>query len=159
MTTKVNGSTSRLDKSELDYPDTLYIRDIENRVFQSIVARSLTQVEGIGLTEGNLIGSLFGQSEGIKGIWVEQDSKNHSVSVRCELNIAYGISIPQKATEIQTVITQEITRLTGLHVAQVHIIFKNIIPEEPQTKAATEPKTEEPATSTLLEEDFEEEFA
>lgn len=120
-----------IDTKEIDLPETVFIRDIESRVFQSITIKCLAKVEGISLLGGTLFDNLLGREgvERIKGVYVEQDSKNHSINIKIELNIAYGIVIPQKAEEIQSILLQEITKLTGLHVASIHIIFKNIIPE------------------------------
>lgn len=118
----------KLDAKELNLPDTVLIRDVETRVFQTIVLQCLARIEGIGLQEGNLFDSLLGREvERVKGIYVEQDQKQHSVKVRVEINIAYGLSIPEKAEELQTKIVEEISRWTGLHVASVHVIFKDLI--------------------------------
>ncbi len=126
----------KLDTKEFEIPETLFIRDIENRVFQGIVLQCLSQVKGITLVEGNFIDSIFGRSttEGVKGISTEQDSKSPSISIKVEVNIGYGISIPEKADEIQTKIVEEITKLTGLHVSFVHVVFKNVIPMEQTRK-------------------------
>lgn len=128
---KSKADKKKVDTKEFEIPETVFIRDIENKVFQSIVLQCLSQVEGISLVEGNLIDHLLGRSaEGVKGIYTEQDSKNQSVSIRVEVNIFYGISIPEKAEEIQTKIANEITKLTGLHVGSVHVVFKNVVPIE-----------------------------
>lgn len=139
-----------IDAREIELPETVYIRDIETRVFQAICLQTLAKVEGIGLLEGNLIDSLLGRElERIKGIHVEQDQKKHSVSVRAEINIIYGISIPEKAEEIQSKIAEEISRWTGLHVASVHVIFKNLILPTPEKESE-----EEPQNNTEMEEAF-----
>ena len=119
----------QIDTKELELPETVFIRDIESKVFQSIVLQALLQIEGIALVEGNLIDSLFGRDpmERVSGITVEQDQKTHSVAIKVEVNVVYGVSIPEKAEEIQLKITQEISRLTGLHVASVHVVFKNLV--------------------------------
>lgn len=124
----------KVDTKEFELPETVFIRDIEDKVFQSIVLQCLSQIDGISLVEGNFIDHLLGRSsEGLKGIHAEQDDKNQSVNIKVEVNIHFGISIPKKAEEIQTKIADEVTKLTGLHVASVHIVFKNVItPEEPQ---------------------------
>lgn len=124
--------TTKVDTKELELPDTLFIRDVENKVFQGIVLQCLSRIEGIALVEGNFIDNIFGRTalEGVKGISIEQDSKSPSVSVKIEVNICYGYSIPEKAEEIQTICAEEITRLTGLHVASVHIVFKNVVLSE-----------------------------
>lgn len=121
-----------LDIKEIQFADTIFVRDIETRVFQAIVVKCLAEIEGVALLEGNLLDNLLGRegNERIKGIYVEQDQKNHSVSIKVEVNVAHGISIPVKAEEIQTKIAAEVCRLTGLHVACVHVIFKALISEQ-----------------------------
>ncbi len=133
-----------IDSKEVDLPDTVFIRDIESRVFQAITIKCLSQIDGISLIEGTLIDNLLGREglERIKGIYVEQDSKSHSVNLKIELNVAYGISIPEKAEEIQTKIIKEITRLTGLHVACVHVVFKNLLPDKELEKLMYEAQEE-----------------
>jgi uncharacterized alkaline shock family protein YloU len=123
-----NSMYEKLDRKELNLPDTVFIRDIETRVFQAIVLQCLAKINGVGLLEGNLFDSLLGREvEHVKGIYVEQDQKQHSVVVRVEINIAYGISIPEKAEEVQSKIVEEISHWSGLHVASVHVIFKGLI--------------------------------
>jgi uncharacterized alkaline shock family protein YloU len=117
-----------IDTREVELPETVYIRDIETRVFQTICLKTLAKIEGIGLLEGNIIDSLLGRElDRVKGIYVEQDGKKHSVTIRVEVNIAYGISIPEKAEEVQSKLSKAISHWTGLHVASIHIIFKNLI--------------------------------
>lgn len=117
-----------LDSKEIELPETTFIRDIESRVFQAICLQTLSKIEGIGLLEGNLIDSLLGRElERVKGIYVSQDSTHHSVDIRVEIKIAYGVSIPEKAEEIQAKLAEEISRWSGLHVASVHVVFKDLI--------------------------------
>lgn len=153
----------KVDTKEFELPETLFVRDIENRVFQGIVLQCLAQIEGITLVEGNLIDSLLGRSgpEGnVKGIHAEQDSKNHSVNIKVEVNICYGYSIPEKADEIQTKITEDVIRLTGLHVACVHVVFKNVITQaQAKRMASTENLKEQNIISeSSIEEEYSDEF-
>ncbi|MFV0339086.1 MAG: Asp23/Gls24 family envelope stress response protein [Parachlamydiaceae bacterium] len=121
----------KVDTKEFEIPETAFIRDIDNKVFQGIVLQVLSKIEGIALIEGNLIDSIIGRGiENVKGIQAEQEMKSHSIRIKVEVNVCYGVSIPDKAEEIQTKIFDEITKLTGLHVEQVHVVFKNIIPED-----------------------------
>ena len=132
----------QIDTKEVELPDTTYVRDIETKVFQSIVVQCLLRIDGIALIEGNLIDNLFGRepAERINGISVEQDPKTHSISVKLEVNVAYGICIPDKADEIQLKVTEELSRLTGLHVSLVHVIFKNLITKTELAEAVTSDK-------------------
>ena len=121
--------TVKVDKKEFELPQTVFSRDIETRVIQVIILYCLGKINGVGLLEGNLIDTLFGREvERVKGIHVEQDNKNHSLKVHVEINVDYGVVIPEKAEEVQNKIVQEITSLTGLHVAAVHVVIKGLIP-------------------------------
>ena len=143
-----------LDTKELKFADTVFVRDIETRVFQSIVVKCLAEIEGVALLEGNLLDNLLGRegNERIKGIHVEQDSKNHSVSIKVEVNIAHGISIPEKAEEIQSKIAEEVCTLTGLHVSVVHVVFKALISDAPLEKMIEEEIEKEEEEELSLEE-------
>ncbi len=139
-----------MDTKEISLPDTVFVRDIESKVFQAVTLQCLAKIEGISLLEGSLFDSLLGREvERIKGINVEQDQKKHSVNIRVEINVFYGVSIPEKAEEIQAKVVEEISRLTGLHVGSVHIVFKNLItslqegPRQLVVKNTEEEKIEE----------------
>lgn len=119
----------RLDTKEFEVPQTVFSRDIETRVIQVIILYCLGKIEGIAVLGGGLIDSLLGREvEKVKGIHVEQDSKNFAVKVNVEINIDYGITIPEKAEEVQNKVAEDITRLTGLHVASVHVVIKGLTP-------------------------------
>ncbi|MEM1282130.1 MAG: Asp23/Gls24 family envelope stress response protein [Chlamydiota bacterium] len=153
----------RLETKEVELPETLYVRDIENRVFQGIVLQCLAKIKGISLIEGNLIDSIFnlGASETVKGIYADQNSNSQSVDIKIEVNICYGETIPEKAEEIQTKIAEEITQFTGLHVSSVHVVFKNVITPEAQEKlaAALRKASSSPIIpESTIEEEYSEEF-
>jgi len=119
----------QIDTKELELPETVFVRDIESRVFQSIALHCIAKIEGVGFLEGTLIDSILGRDgpASVKGIHVEQDEKSRTVNFKIEVKVAFGISIPDKAEEIQSIIAQEVSRLTGLHVGKVHIVFKDLI--------------------------------
>lgn len=122
-------SVKRLDTKEFEIPETVFIRDIDTKLLQEIVLQCLEKIPGIAIADSNFIDSIFGRGGTDKGasIQAEQDSKNHSVSIKVEVNISYGISLPEKAEEIQTKIAEEVTRLTGLHVSTVHVVFRGLM--------------------------------
>jgi uncharacterized alkaline shock family protein YloU len=137
-------SFKNMDAREIELPDTVFVRDIETRVFQGIVVQTLAKISGIGLLEGNLFDSLLGREiESVKGIHVEQDQKKHSVDIRVEINIDFGVAIPEKAEEIQTRLVEEISRWTGLHVASVHVIFKDLIHDKAEEGILSEGTVQE----------------
>lgn len=133
-----------MDTRELELPETVFIRDIETRVFQGIILQTLAKIDGIALLEGNLFDSLLGRElERVKGVHVEQDQKKHSVDIRVEINVLYGVLIPEKAEEIQTKLVEEVSRWTSLHVASVHVIFKELIPPQTTSSLGAERALEE----------------
>jgi uncharacterized alkaline shock family protein YloU len=99
---KIKVDKKKVDTKEFELPETIFIRDIEDKVLQSIVLQCLAQIDGISLVEGNFIDHILGRSaEGVKGIFAEQDDKNQSVRIKVEVNVLYGISIPEKAEKLQ----------------------------------------------------------
>ncbi len=128
----------KFDTKEFDLPETVFSRDIENRVFQGIIVKALSEISGIALIEGNFLDTLMGRLDRVKGIYTEQDAKLHAIKVRIELNIRYGIIIPQKAEEVQAKVVEAITKLTGVRVSEIHIVFKELIAREddPSHKSA-----------------------
>lgn len=147
----LNEKIKQMDQKEFELPDTVYVRDIDNRVFQSIVLECLSQIDGVSLVEGNLIDALLGRdgTDRVKGIVAEQDPKNHSVKIRVEINVYYGISLPEKAEEVQAKIAYEISRITALHVAEVHVVFKNMVSKK---------EIEKKEKSCCQQEEFSDEF-
>ena len=124
--------TQLLQGNEFSASETLFIKDIETKVFQAITIKCLSDISSISLIEGNFIDHMLGREElGAKGIYIEQDPKNLSISIRVELNIAYGICIPEKAEEIQKKLIDQIVRFTGHTVSVVHVVFKAIISDAP----------------------------
>ena len=136
----MNNPLKQIDTKELELPSTLFVRDIENKVFQSIVVQCLLTIQGIALVEGNLIDYFLGRepAERISGISVEQDPKTHSIQVKIEVSVAYGIVIPEKAAEIQQKVARELSHLTALHVSLVHVVFKNLITSPAQEEVPQE---------------------
>ena len=107
----------------------------------------LAKIEGISLIEGNLFDSLLGRDlERVKGIHVEQQQKGKAVDIRVEINIVYGIPIPEKSEEIQSKLVEEVTLWTGLRIGSIHVIFKELIaPIEQVEEEPSETESFEPA--------------
>ena len=45
----------KIDTKEFELPETVFVRDIDSRVFQSIALQCLAKIEGIALLEGSFI--------------------------------------------------------------------------------------------------------
>lgn len=134
---------SDLDNKEFELPETVFVRDIEDQVFKTIVLNCLGKIDGVTLDGGGFFDNLFGREviDGVKGVHVTQHDDSPSVSLKVEVKIQYGYSIPEKTDEIQAKISHEITEYTGLHVSGVHVVVKKVYPEP----AAEVPETPEAA--------------
>jgi uncharacterized alkaline shock family protein YloU len=144
--------TQHLDPLEFELPDTVYSRDIENKVFQGIVLKTLSRISGIGLLEGTFLENLIGRIDKVKGISTEQDAKSQSVKIKIEVSVQYGVSIPKKAEEIQTAVVEEITNMTGLRVSEIHVVFKELLREQPLSEEDVPPKIPVEMANTFSEE-------
>ena len=118
-----------------ELPETVFSSDIEDRVYQGIVLNTLASIEGIHVSDGSFFHSLIGRPDKVKGIQVEQDPAQQAVRIQLEVNVKYGTSIPEKAEEIQNKVSREVAKMTGVHVSEVHVIFRELIsPEAPKEK-------------------------
>jgi len=152
----MNEKFKEIDTKELQLPETTFSRDIESKVFQAIVFQSLSKIEGIYLVSKGLIDSLLGRDtqESYSAIHVDQDQKQHSVSIKIEINIKFGLCIPEKAEEIQSKIIEAISKFTGLHVSCVHVIFKNLVVETKESEDDID-EDDELATITGNDDEYE----
>lgn len=161
-TKRAKGDAKRIDTKEFELPETIFSRNIDEKVFQGIILQCLANIDGISLVGGNFIDNILGRSgpEGVKGISADQDSKNQSIDIKIEINICYGNSIPEKADEIQSKVSDEITRLTGLHVSSIHIVFKDVISYEQMKKmsAPLSSGTNAVTPPDQFDEDYNDEF-
>jgi uncharacterized alkaline shock family protein YloU len=138
-----------MDPKELHLPETTMIHDIETKFFQSITLQAIKKIDGVEIAHNSLlIENLLGSDDKISGVFVEQDQKKHEVSIKVEVNIRYGMSIPEKAEQIQMQVVKDVSSLTGVHVSMVHVIFKNII--ENQAHPRKEMKQQEEAFEGFL---------
>lgn len=148
-------SQGNCDIKEIQAAETVFVRDIENRVFQSMVLHCLKEIEGVCPIEGNLFDQLLGRSaEGIAGIHAEQSERNRSIHIKIEVNVVFGCGLPEKAEEIQTKVSETIARLTGLHVASVHVVFKNVISPQQLEKALQAHLKQLHTSSTNLKDEY-----
>lgn len=127
----MNEKFKKMDLKELNFPETIFSRDIDSKVFQGMIAYTLSKIEGVQLISKGLIDSLLGRDslENFSAIFVEQNEDEHSISIKVEVDIKFGICIPEKADEIQSKIIKTISQYSGLHVSSVHVVFKNLMIE------------------------------
>lgn len=121
-----------IDVKEIELPNTDFIFDIETKVLQGICYQCIKHIEGLYPLEAGIIDNLLGHEQ-LKGIFVQQDSKQHAVLIKLEVAVSYGVCLPSKAEMLQNIVVKEISELTGLHVGSVHVVFKNLVVKHQET--------------------------
>ena len=89
--------TPSLDPQEFELPETIFSRNINNKVFQGIIEKALSHISDVCLQGETLLDQVIGRSEKYRGITTIQDPASKSVKVKIELSVKYGTNIPQKA--------------------------------------------------------------
>lgn len=148
---------TQIDPQEFELPETVFSRDINNHVFHGIVEKTLERISGVALQGETLIDQMIGRPEKFRGIAATQDPATQSIKVQLELSVTYGTNIPQKAEEIQTAVAEDLTKFTGLHVSEVHVIFSDLLHENSFGQSKLTPSLSE-VIGTTIQEEFEDDF-
>lgn len=119
---------------------------ISDEVIMTIAGATLTEIEGVHSTSGNIASGIVEflgvKKAGTKGIKVLSND-NETVSVEIHIAIKYGYKIPDVAWEIQEKVKAEIESITGLNVERVNVHVDSINIEKSAPEADEEAEKEE----------------
>ena len=104
---------------------------IADDVVKTIVAKAVTDVEGVYKLAGGVVdevSKMLGKKRPTNGVKVEVGEVECSIEVY--LVIKYGYKIPEVAEEVQKVVLEEVSRLSGLKVVEVNVYVQNVKIEE-----------------------------
>ncbi len=116
------------DKNVTNYATTIKLEEqggkvkIADDVIATIAGVAATEVEGVAAMSGNITNEIVGKlgvknlSKGV-GIDVQEDV----VTVKLNLTMRYGYSIPKTSAEVQEKVKSAIENMTGLNVSCVDI--------------------------------------
>lgn len=116
------------DKNVTNYATTIKLEEqggkvkIADDVIATIAGVAATEVEGVAAMSGNITNEIVGKlgvknlSKGV-GIDVQEDV----VTVKLNLTMRYGYSIPKTSAEVQEKVKSAIENMTGLSVSCVDI--------------------------------------
>ena len=102
---------------------------ISEDVISTIVAHSVEDVEGVvGLVTkpGSDIADIIGKKNWGKGIKI-QILDNETVTVDCNVNVSYGMSVMNVAKAVQEAIVSAVESMTGVAVKSVNVNICGII--------------------------------
>ena len=95
----------------------------------TIVRRAACSVEGVTrITGSSLVDNIaeFVGSKKILGRSIQIAIQKSEVSVEVSINICYGVSLPEIASNVQRAVASQIEELTGLRSAQVNVIIREM---------------------------------
>ena len=102
---------------------------IHENVIASIVRKVACSVEGVSKISGSSFVDNIAEMVGSKKMHdrsITVEMGDSSVSVEVSINLVYGVSLPEVAQKVQKAVSDEIIRLTGLKVAKVNIVIREI---------------------------------
>ena len=102
---------------------------IHESVIISIVRKVASDTEGVSRISGNSLIDNIAEIMGSKRIQdrsISFQMGNSSVAVEVSVNLYFGYKLPEVARNLQLAIEEEIKKITGLQVANVDIIIREI---------------------------------
>lgn len=121
------------DEREIQLPETIYEQDVELRALRSIILKSLMSISGVHLLEENLMDTLLGRDnvEGVRGIEVQKDENQPSISVFIKVKVSSDLNIPHKVEEIQTEVCRSLVEATGMHISKIAVNVCDVVLPQP----------------------------
>lgn len=118
----------KIDSKEIQYPETVFEREVGMKAFRSIVLRTLMEIPGVYFLEEDLVDSILGREayDGIKGIHVAQEEGKPALEVEIHICLESGLSIPVTVEKIQNDVVQALVKDTGLHVSRVQVVVEDV---------------------------------
>lgn len=120
---------------------------IAPEVIEVIIGIAASKVDGVYGMRGsfaNNVTEFLGRSAHGKGVYLTNDETGIKVDLYCYL--AYGISVPKVAMEMQERVKQQVLFMTDVELAEVNIHVVAVVPE----------KLEQPSLDELFADDEEE---
>ena len=113
---------------------------ISDEVVKTLVAKVAVEVEGVYKLAGGVVdevSKILGKKRLTNGVKVEVGEKECSIEVY--IVVEYGYRIPEVAEEVQKVILESVSNLSGLKVVEVNVYVQNIkVHEQPEVEEMEE---------------------
>lgn len=102
---------------------------IENSALSTIVRKVACQVEGVTRITGNSIVDSIAEFMGSKKIQdrsIQISVDESELLIELSINVAYGFSLPEVASNVQQNISDAIREQTGLSAAQINVVIREM---------------------------------
>ena len=113
---------------------------INHTVIASIVKLAALEVPGVIMVAGGFVDELAGmftKKDSGAGIRVEEN-ENGNYEIMIRVILSFGIELARTAYEIQTSVSEQVSKMTNKHVAKVDVIIDGV--KTPETTTEEEKK-------------------
>jgi len=119
-----------VDKPLAGGGDILGAIEISRDVIASIASQAARKVEGIQVVASSFsLSEIFGGSkESLKGVAVVTNEESGHVEINLEVNVTYGVSVYEAASQLQRIVKEEVEALTGyMNVDRVNVRVRSLV--------------------------------
>ena len=102
---------------------------IENKALSSIVRKAACQVEGVTRITGNSIVDNIAEFMGSRKIQdrsIQISTGDSGLLIELSINVAYGFSLPEVASNVQSSVYDAILEQTGLTASQINVVIREM---------------------------------
>jgi uncharacterized alkaline shock family protein YloU len=107
----------------------LGIIKIHGNVISSIVRRAALSIEGISRLAGSSFVDNIAEIVGSRKIHdraIAIEIDEDKVAIEVKLNLLFGYNVPEIAAQVQSIIIEEVEKVTGMTVTNVNVIIQEI---------------------------------
>jgi len=130
-------STAVKEAAACEKGNELGLIKIHGNVISSIVRHAALSIEGISRLSGSSFVDNIAEIVGSRKIHdraIAIEIDEDKVAVEIKVNLLFGYNVPEVAAQVQSVIIEEVEKVTGMTATSVNVIIQEIeeapVPEE-----------------------------
>ena len=112
---------------------------VHESVIASIIRKAACSVDGVIRLAGNTLVDNIAEFVGSKKVMdraISIEMGDNAVKIEIRVILAYGCKVPEVASNIQSAVIEEITRITGMQVPRIDIVVMDL--EDPDEEPVQE---------------------
>jgi uncharacterized alkaline shock family protein YloU len=138
-------STAVKEAASCEKSNELGLVKIHGNVISSIVRRAALSIDGISRLSGSSFVDNIAEIVGSRKIHdraIAIEIDEDKVAIEIKVNLIFGYNVPEIAAQVQSVIIEEVEKVTGMTATSVNVIVQEIeeapVPEAPEEKEVAE---------------------
>jgi uncharacterized alkaline shock family protein YloU len=125
--------TSKMPGAMKDDGSEMGVIKIHENVIASIVRRAACGVNGVVRLAGSTLVDNIAEIIGSRKIGdraINVNINGDCVAIEVKINIAYGAHVPTVASNVQSTVSEEVEKMTGMTVSAVNVIVQELDDQE-----------------------------